>query len=173
MIHTQTGDEDDISDYVHLFKTAPQYDSVKDYLQFRNDQNGKNREGFVIKFANNFRMKLKFAEYFKAHCAQNKLNFRAVFDAVVNGKVNNLRANIEEHLSEESLIYFDAVVDDIHAKYDAIVQQCKDDYRDDFASRADAAKYFTQCKYPNILFGMMDGKDVSKFVWKLAEKELI
>ena len=171
VIDNETGLEDDIEQYKHIFKTAQRYDSVKDYLQFRKEQDGKNREGFVIKFANNFRMKLKFEEYFKAHSVKSHLNFKVIFDAVVNENTSVIRKNIEENLQEEDVIYFDEIVRTINEKYTNIEHQCCIDFQDDFDSRAEAAAYFNTCKYPAVLFSMLDGKNPSNIIWKYVAKE--
>ena len=173
VIHTDSGEEDDIYDYKDMFNVATKYDSVSDYLKFRDMQNGNNREGFVIKFANNFRMKLKFAEYFRAHCALQQLNVKAILDAIINGTTNVIRKKIQDNLSEESLIYFDSMVFDILSKYSDIKNQCDKDYRNDFASRSDAAAYFNTCKYPAVLFKMLDGKNPSPLIWKYVAKDLL
>lgn len=172
VINTASGDEDDIYDYKDMFNVATKYDSVSDYLKFRDMQNGNNREGFVIKFANNFRMKLKFAEYFKAHCALHQLNVKAILDAIINCTIDVLRKKVQDNLSEESLIYFDSMASEILCKYSDIKNQCAEDYRNDFASRSNAAAYFNTCKYPAVLFKMLDGKDPSSIIWKYVAKSL-
>lgn len=172
VIDTDTGFEDDIYKYKHIFKTTTKYESVKDYLSFRKDQNGYNREGFVIKFSNGFRMKLKFEEYFKAHSAQFHLNIKSAYKAILENKVDKVRLYIDEHLSEESALYFDELVKSVYIKYKDIENECLSEFRDDFKSRNEAAQYFLKCKYPKILFQMYDRKNYSKLIWKLVEKEL-
>ena len=172
VIHTDTGLEDDIYDYRHIFKTTIKYDSVSDYLKFRNDSDGKNREGFVIKFANNFRMKLKFEEYFKAHCTQSQLNAKSILESIINNTNSVLREKVKSNLSEEHLIYFDSFVEDLYSKFNSIKSQCENEFKSEFQSRAIAAKYFLQCKYPQVLFAMLDNKDVSSIIWKIVSKQI-
>lgn len=172
VIDTETGDEDDIYNYKHIFKTTIKYDNVDDYLLFRSTQDGHNREGFVIKFSNNFRMKLKFEEYFKAHSAQFHLNIKSAYKAIVENKVDKVKSFIEKNLSEESSLYFDELVNSVYIKYNNIANECLSEFRYDFNSRQEAAQYFLQCKYPKVLFQLYDGKDCSKLIWKLVEKEL-
>lgn len=172
VIDTDTGIEDDIEQYKHIFKTAQRYDSVKDYLQFRNEQNGKNREGFVIKFANGFRMKLKFEEYFKAHYVKSHLSRKDILNAIMSNKVFELRKKVHDLDSEECLIYFDDVANEIIMKYNDIVQLChKDLDANTFADRKTAAQYFLKCKYPAVLFKMFDQRSFEDIVWKIVEKE--
>jgi RNA ligase len=172
VIHTDSGDEDDINDYKDMFNVVTKYDSVSDYLKFRDMQDDSNREGFVIKFANNFRMKLKFAEYFKAHCTLNHLNLKNILNAIMNCTIDEYRKTVQDNLSEESLIYFDSMVADLLSKYSNIKSICDKDYRNDFSSRADAATYFNSCKYPAVLFKMLDGKNPSNVIWNYVAKSL-
>lgn len=172
VIDTETGDEDDIYDYKHIFKTTVKYDNVDDYLLFRSTQDGHNREGFVIKFSNNFRMKLKFDEYLKAHSAQFHLTIKSAYKAIAENKVDKVKSFIAQNLSEESSLYFDELVKSVYNKYSEIECECKSEFRSDFKSRHEAAKYFLQCKHSSVLFQMYDGKDYSKLIWKLVEKSL-
>ena len=48
-----------------MFRPVYTYDNVKQWENLREIIDGTNREGFVIKFLNNFRLKLKYAEYFE------------------------------------------------------------------------------------------------------------
>jgi RNA ligase len=168
VIDIESGEESEISNYKHIFNVAKQYENVKDYLQLRDNSNGENREGFVIKFSNGFRMKLKFAEYFKAHVAKSYLNFKSIFESIENNTTESLRKNIESNLSEESVIYFDNLVNEIKSEYSIIENECKLEFRNDFESRKEMAAYFTKCKYPCILFAMIDGKEYSKMLWKIV-----
>lgn len=166
VIDVESGEESDISNYKYIFNVVQQYENVKDYLQLRDNSNGENREGFVIKFSNGFRMKLKFAEYFKAHVAKSYLNFKSIFESIENNTIESLRKSIESNLSEESVIYFDSIVNEIKSEYSHIENECKLEFRNDFESRKEMAVYFMKCKYPQILFAMADNKAYSKLILK-------
>ena len=168
VIDNESGKESDISDYKDLFKTADKFDNVKDYLQFRLDSDGSNREGFVIKFSNGFRLKLKFKEYFKAHTAKQYLTKKLVLESLINNNADKLRSKIADNLSEEALLYFDDIVNELENEFLKIESLCKSEYKDNFESRADAAKYFKSCKYPHVMFAIYDNKNYSKLVWKLV-----
>ena len=172
VIDTSTGSEDDIENYASLFKLAPSYPSVTDFLAFRNEQNHSNREGFVVKYSNNFRVKLKFEEYFKAHSVKNHLNIKSVFDAIQRDTVDQLRSNIQASCSEETLIYFESLLSTLQQKYAEIEFMCLSEYRDDHVSRKDAATYFMSCSYPKILFAMYDGKPISNIIWGIVKRGL-
>ena len=68
-IHTKSGKEEEIHDLG--FRSVKQFGSVAsiDKLEELKNLDRENEEGFVIKFENNFRVKLKFETYFKLHKA--------------------------------------------------------------------------------------------------------
>ena len=172
VIDTETGNEYNIENYKQLFKCATKYDNVSDYLKFKDESNGANREGFIIKFNSGFRMKLKFAEYFRAHAAKSVITIKGIFDAIMNGTCNELRKKVESSLTEEDVIYFDELVNELYHKYNEIESICKSEYRSDFGSRPDTAKYFRTCTYPHILFAMLDGKNYSSMIWKIVHNNI-
>lgn len=170
VIDTETGIESDIYDYKHIFKTTTKYEHVKDYLKYRDESDGKNREGFVIKFANGFRMKLKFEEYFKLHSLVSHLTDKVVVDAMLAGTIDQLKQQILG-LSEEAQIYFCKLVEDLTAKYKQIEDKCKSEYKE-FQSEKEMAQYFLTCKYNAVLFAMKNKKDYSKIIWKIIKTDL-
>ena len=86
-IETATGIEDDISIYYHygfdvvmLYKTWGEgYDLLKEEIS--ND-----REGYVIKFKNGFRMKIKGDEYVRLHHILTNISNRDIWDHLKNNK---------------------------------------------------------------------------------------
>ena len=58
------------------------------------------------------------------------------------------------------------IVNSILEKYNSIINTCKSEYRDDFNSRAEAADYFKQCKFPAVMFAIYDCKEYRPIVWK-------
>lgn len=172
VIDIETGIESDIYDYKHIFKTTTKYEHVKDYLNYRDESDGKNREGFVIKFSNGFRMKLKFAEYFELHSLVSHLTDKAVVDAMLTGTIDQLKQRILG-LSEEAQIYFCKLVEDLTAKYKQIEDKCKSEYKyKEFLSEKEMAQYFLTCKYNAVLFAMKNKKDYSKIIWKIIKNDL-
>ena len=65
-IHTESGEELDISEHQWPFPVATRYDGITDLSALR-DREEANREGFVIRFAGGTRVKVKFAEYVRLH----------------------------------------------------------------------------------------------------------
>lgn len=166
VIDTETGEEYSTDDYKHIFNIATRYDGITDYLKVREIFSGENKEGFVIKFANNFRMKLKFEEYFRLHALMSNISDKSVLEAMMNGTVEDTLNTLKE-FSEEKQIYYNSVVDKYTKKFNEIVDTCKAEFRNGFESRREAAEYYKTCTYPGIMFMMMDGRDYTSSVWRI------
>lgn len=170
VIDTDTGVEDNIDNYSSIFKTVKHYPNVENYLQFRKESNGQNREGFVVKFSNGFRMKLKFDEWFKAHAALTQLSNKNILEALIGNKCAELRSQIKAALSEESVIYFDSIVDEYQKMYNSIERKATSEFKDDFASDVEMAGYFNTCSYPSIMFKMYRKADYNSLIWSIIRK---
>ena len=72
--------ERDVNDFKDIFNVVKKYDGIKDWKNIRNIYSGENREGFVIKFDNGFRLKLKYEEYFKLHSLKSGLSEKRIFE---------------------------------------------------------------------------------------------
>ncbi|MEE0902831.1 MAG: hypothetical protein UIB31_09890, partial [Methanobrevibacter sp.] len=57
---------------------------------------GTNREGFVIKFVNGFRLKLKYQEYFELHHILYGLTDNAIFDMLCNDQLDDLQVIVNK-----------------------------------------------------------------------------
>lgn len=170
VIETEAGIESDIYDYRHIFKTTTKYEHVKDYINYRDKSDGKNREGFVIKFANGFRMKLKFAEYFELHSLMSHLTPKVIVDSFIRNEFELLEKRVNS-LSEESQIYFTNLVNSLKKKYKKIELSCKLVYLE-LNTDAETANYFLSCDYPSVLFAMKNKKNYSKLIWRIINKQL-
>jgi RNA ligase len=168
VIDTEAGSDEDIYNYSNLFQVTKKYD-CDDWRNVRNLFSGNNREGFVVKFSNGFRMKLKYQEYMRLHFLKAGFTENRIFEYISNG---------EEHLIDEAMtmfdeehkMYYQAIIDKFFKMYSEILDQCKIDYRVDFETQKDAALYFNTCKYPAVLFAMRSGRDTTPIIWKIVDK---
>lgn len=169
VIDTNTGKELNIDDFNHLFRPVSEYRDVKEWRNLRNRIDGTNREGFVIKFENGFRLKLKYQEYFKLHYLLNGLTDNTIFDMLCNNQLDDLQVIIDK-LPEPQKVKIEYIINQYIASFNVIKMQCVDDFRSDFETRKDAAEYFKTCKYPSVLFAMLNGEDVTRYIWKIIAK---
>lgn len=170
VINTETEAEDNIEDWNHIFKTPQKYDGVSDFTKIRDMFSDDNREGFVIKFSNNFRVKLKYESYFKLFNAINYLTEKRIFEALVAGDTSEIESALKQ-MDEESNIFYNNTVKKFKDLYSEIVEDIKTYYKD-FDSDKEAAQYFLQFKnISGVLFNMRRGKDFSPGVWKLVREK--
>ena len=177
VIDTETGVEDDIYNWQHIFKCTKRYDGVTDYLKIRELFSGENREGFVVKFSNNFRIKMKYESYFKIHFLRCMLTPKTVFAFVSENKLDEARETLKE-LDEENKIYFEKIVSDFQNKYNEIETNCKN-YIENLKSKygenyntdnKDIIFEIQKEKYACVLFKMFRNMKYDQIIWNLIKK---
>lgn len=169
VINTETGEELDIKDFSLIFPIVKKY-KVADWKTVREIIDGTNREGFVIKFSNGFRLKLKYAEYFELHHILHTLSDNDIFDLVREDKTDDL-AILKDKLPEAQWLRIDNLIQTFKGRYLEIAIKAQTEFRKDFETRKEAAEYFKTCTYPSVMFAMLDGQDISRFIWKIIAKE--
>lgn len=169
VIDTNTGKELNIDNFDHLFRPVPEWRNVKEWRNLRDKIDGTNREGFVIKFENGFRLKLKYQEYFELHRLLYDLSDNTIFDMLRNDQLDDLQVIIDK-LPEPQKIKIEYIINQYIAGFNVIKTQCVNDFRSDFETRKDAAEYFKTCKYPSVLFAMLNGEDITRYIWKIIAK---
>jgi hypothetical protein len=63
------------------------------------------------------------------------------------------------------------IVSQLEAEYKKIEDLAKSEFKV-LENRKDTALYFNKCKYPAILFKLLDNKDYSDFIWRLIKPEI-
>jgi RNA ligase len=150
------------------------YDGVKDYSTLKGIIKD-NQEGFVIRFSNGDRMKIKGEEYLRLHKIMTNLSTTAIWEVLsTGGNMDDLLKDVpdefynkvKEH-EDELKFMFNSIANDYTRSFMDIQNLMKivDGDRRNFAY---AAK---QYKHPSILFGMLDSKDVSPIIWKIIKPE--
>ena len=188
MIHTKTGYEVDLHSegldvrFKNLINNlgitvVKKYDGISDYTTLK-QMIKDNEEGFVVKFSNGDRMKIKGEEYLRLHKIITNISTTSVWEVLSNG------GKMEDLLKE--------VPDEF---YDKIKSYEKDLRYTHFSISEDAGKrfdYFMYGKYNDkepltdkkeyamwvlkqpqhlqpILFRMFDKKEYSSYIWKLIK----
>lgn len=138
-------------------------------LQQLHDHAIPNSEGFVICFANGFRVKVKFAEYVRLHRLLTGVNARTIWEHLSAGG-EGFDALITK-VPDEFYAWVQATANDLRGKYVAIEDACgvavaRAPQTDD---RRELAAYMTQQQYPAVCFAMIDEKDYGAIIWKLIK----
>lgn len=128
VIDTETGKEEDLNDYPEFLQPC-QY--VGDWRTIRNQYCDLSRckEGFVVRFENGFRIKIKFPHYFQSHYLMGKMTRKNVLKILSKDKdvaqkeIEEWRLNLSEaEYDKELLAYFDKLVADQYDRFNMYVQ---------------------------------------------------
>jgi len=166
-IHTKTGKEESIQDLG--FKTVRQFAAIKgvDEMQGLKDMDTKNEEGFVLKFENNLRVKLKFESYFKLHRQMQVYSDHQIWTFLQKGEEIPCK-----HLSEEESERVATVKNNFHRKFESMKKQFAKEYEDikhNSKNERDIITQIKSCSHPSLLFCFMRGKSCDPLVWRNLE----
>jgi hypothetical protein len=124
-----------------------------------------NKEGFVIKYASGYRVKIKFADYIRLHRIIKQVSTRSIWDALMN---NQSLGEIIDNVPDEFYTWVKKIINELQAQYNTIEQACKANYKE-LPTRKETALYFQTCQYQSVLFAMYTGKNYEKIIWKIIE----
>lgn len=174
VIKTDTGEEiswDELSTF-EGWDLVERYDGISDYNLLKGMVKS-NREGFVVRFSNGSRVKIKGEEYLRLHRIMTNLSTTAIWEVLSGGgDILSTLVDVPDEFYDKIHQYSNKLVD----KYNKI----EDEYiwifkilskSDDFEIRARFAELAKKHKYPAILFRMYDNKDYSDVIWKIIRPE--
>ena len=156
-----------------VFPMKPIKYEFNDWVNIRDYVDSVNKEGFVIKFSNNFRLKLKYEEYCQMHFVKYGITRKDVFTYLKDNREDELVEMISL-LEEEDRMVLNGIIDEIRGVYNNIYNICIEEKREDFETRKDAAEYIKTCTYPHVLFAMMfsGGDRYKQIIWKYAKEKI-
>jgi RNA ligase len=129
---------------------------------------GDNREGFVVRFSNDFRVKVKFEEYKRLHRIVTQCSNLTIWEHLKDSKPIN---ELIERVPDEFYGWVKHTMDELSKQYNEIESECQLIFSNlDYGrSRREYAEYFNEQSYPGILFRMLDEKDYSADIYKLIK----
>ena len=180
-IHNVSGEELDLKYWENsIFNVVKRYDGISDYSTLKGMVND-NAEGFVVRFSNGDRMKVKGEEYIRLHKVMTNLSTTAVWEVLANGgSMNTLLKDVPDEFYSKIKEYELSLITtkmnfvwDVRDEFLMIVAQLGIDSNENLTSddRKAFAKEATQYKYPGLLFSLLDGKDIHQAVWKILKPE--
>ncbi len=122
-----------------------------------------NKEGFVIRFSNNFRVKVKFAEYVRLHKIMTNISNVVIWEYLSQDRP---LAELIENVPDEFYEYVKSTSKGLQDSFDSILKECQRVFKV-LDSRKETALYFQKQKYPHVLFCLLDNKKPDKLIWKL------
>ncbi len=174
VIKTDTGEEtswDDLSTF-DGWELVKRYDGISDYTTLKGMVKN-NQEGFVVRFSNGDRVKIKGEEYLRLHRIMTNLSTTAIWEVLSNGgDVLSTLTDVPDEFYDKIHQYSNELMD----KYISLENEYHFIFKilgrsDDFEFRASFAERAKRYKYPAILFKMYDDKDYSGLIWKIIKPE--
>lgn len=176
MIHTKSGDEINIHNnqedirfknmisnigfrVVMLYKTwGESYDLLQEEIP-------KDKEGYVIRFKNGFRMKIKGDEYKRLHRILTNVSNRDIWEYL---KENKPFDDILDKVPDEFYNWVKETARDLKIKFEDIDSNYNDIFNSiNTINRKDFAEKAKHHPHSSILFAMYDGKPTHNIIWKL------
>ena len=159
IVDTQSGAEFPLEDIG--FPIVERYDGIQD-VDLLKALNHDNKEGFIIKFSNDFRVKIKFEEYLRLHKIVTQVSTLSIWEYL---KTNQSMEEILERVPDEFFDWVKQTKVDLETQFLEIENQCKSDFKV-LDSVKETALYFQTCTFPSVLFSMMHERDYSEIIWK-------
>jgi RNA ligase len=144
------------------FPIVKKFNGINDINHLRGLEED-NKEGFVIRFENGFRVKLKFQEYVRLHRIITGVSNVAIWEYLSQGK------SLEELLDRVPDEFYDWVKHtqkELDIEFNGILNECMLSFKE-FDTRKETALYFKTKKYQSVLFSMLDGRTPNKIIWKM------
>jgi RNA ligase len=162
-----------------IVKTEQHFNFSDELYKSLKEKNENNKEGFVLRFhPGNFRMKIKFEEYVRLHKIMTNLSTTAVWEVLSNGgSMDELLKDVPDEFYEKIKEYENTLKDEYNTlkrEYDWIFNKVRNVYFDVHQKEFDRAEFAMlakRYKYPSLLFGLLDGKNISQNIWKIVKPE--
>jgi RNA ligase len=174
VIKTDTGEETSWSDLslVDGWDLVKRYDGVSDYTLLKGMVES-NREGFVVRFSNGNRVKIKGEEYLRLHRIMTNLSTTAIWEVLSGGgDVLSTLTDIPDEFYDKIHQYSNELMDKYTKLEDEYIWIFELLSKSDVSQiRSGFAELAKKYKYPAILFRMYDDKDYSEIIWKIIRPE--
>jgi RNA ligase len=163
-IHTESGREVPTPSgpfpFARGFDLGDDFDGIKSL-------NIKNREGFVVRFEDGYRFKIKFDDYLVLHSAIFSVSTRSVWNALRRGL-----SPADSGLPDEIYNWVREVECDLKKDYSAVESQSSELFESmRHLTRPEFATLALDYRCSPVLFRMLDGKPYSDLIWKMVEPE--
>lgn len=167
-IDNDTGDDMDLNQIVWGGKRADRFDGND--LDAIMAMEEPNTEGFVLRWPDGTRAKVKFAEYLRLHKLLTGVNARTIWELLSTGQ--SLDALVEL-VPDEFYEWLNGIADGLFDAFLNIEGEARETLRliDRDAPRAEQARTITASKYPGIVFAMLDDKNPSEKIWRLIKPQ--
>lgn len=162
VIDNETGEDHNLPDIG--FPVVKRYDWMTDISQMLTEKSN-DREGYVIRFRNGFRVKVKFEEYCRLHRILTQVSNKTIWEYLSQGRDFD---EILDKVPDEFYGWVKNTKENLLKDYLEIENEAKGYYRP-FENRKEAAEHFLKHRLSGILFSMLDGKNPSPIIWRMIK----
>jgi len=171
--HTVTGDEIDHVEEAERLDITPvkQFNlSLSKAIAMLEGMKGEKQEGFVVKYNNGLRVKLKCEDYFRIHRIISGFSRKHIIEAMESG--NDMFLNeLPDELHKEAK----TIITEVKEKQEAIMSSAKTvaEKAKKFETRKEQALLILQSKYPVVSFHLLDNnlEHAVNAVWTVIKRE--
>lgn len=186
-IHNQTGR--DIS-YEQAFDEAMEFDLNGIYFERKrvtavdlHDMNVKNKEGYVARFSNGYRVKLKYQQYMLLHRIATGMSEKAIWEGLATGyrkfDLSNIPDEFQEWYNKKVWVFKDSWNEIYEEAYAFIEKNVGEDikppanrkdpawrkFKSELAKQTTGLSPLVRC----VVFAMIEGHNYSKIIWDALE----
>ena len=188
MVNTKTGYEVDLhSNDVDVrlknivsnvgLKVVKKYDGISDYHTLKSMVKN-NEEGFVVRFSNGNRMKIKGEEYLRLHKIMTQVSTTSIWEVLSNGDdIDALLKDVPDEFYKKvksyvgELKYSHFQISEYCGKYHDSYRYGKYGDKEVEPTKKEFAEFvqknFDKKELHAVMFAMWDKKDYSSIIWKL------
>lgn len=177
-VHTPTGEEVSHTelkiDYSDLFTVVELFDmgEITDLNQLK-ELDEENQEGFVIRFADGFRVKVKFSEYVRLHGILTNVSNLTVWEHLKNGYDFD---ELLDRVPDEFYDWLKKTVNVLQVRYNDIERLALKEFIriyhvNEITERSLFAEQAKLSEYRSILFKLYDKRSYSDIIWKSIRPE--
>ena len=180
IINTETGEEVPHNDLFEGFDVVKKYDGIRDYSELKGKVDN-NAEGFVVRFSNGDRMKIKGEEYLRLHKIMTNVSTTGVWELLSNGgDVNEFLKDVPDEFYKKVKEYADR----LNYGHYQVSEQCgkSHDYfrygkygdREVEPTKKEYAEHVMKYSHPpyrSVMFAMWDGKPYDKLIWNILKPQ--
>lgn len=134
--------------------------------------NKPNSEGYIIKFEDGLRIKVKFEEYVRLHKIVTELSEKQILEFM---KENKTSIESFKDVPDELFKWINSVETSFRNLYDSIFKEANEVYDKhcSIKDRKEFALAIKDYKYSHLVFKIADGKfdNLNKSIWKIVEQD--
>lgn len=146
------------------FPVVKRYDGLNDLQAIRQMQMD-DKEGFIIRFENGYRIKIKFTEYVRLHRIITHVSSKTIWEHL---RDNQSMDELLDKVPDEFYNWVRTTIDEIWEAYRKIDAKAKAEYKE-LEDRKATAFYFQTCQHPAILFKMYEKRAYDAIIWKMLK----